>query len=352
MPLETDKTISITTGTIIRVAVIVGLVTLAYLLRDLILVLLTSVVVASSVEPFAQSLMKWRLPRVLAVLSVYLVTLITLSVIIYFFIPPLFVELSNLSSTLPDRFSSFDLFDPNLDPLSAITGGLAKSISLKDLIVQIQEGIVAQSGGLFSATGSVFGGALSFIMIVVLSFYLAVQEDGVGDFLRLVTPVAQEKYVIGLWQRSREKIGHWAKGQLLLGLIIGVLAYLGLAILQVKYALLLAILAAIMELIPFFGPVLSAVPAVLLGFSDSFVLGLLVLGFYIIIQQFENHLIYPLVVRKIVGIPPIIVIIVLFVGARLAGFLGLLLAVPIATVILEVATDYQKKKHIFREANG
>ncbi len=342
MPIDSEKTISITTGTIIRVGVIAGLVFLAYFLRDLILVLLTSVVVASSIEPFAQLLMRWKFPRILAVLSVYLATLVTLSVIIYFFIPPLFVELSNLASTLPDRFSSFDLFDPTLDPVSAITGGLAKSISLKDLIVQIQEGIVAQSGGIFSATGSVFGGALSFILIVVISFYLAVQEDGVGEFLRIVTPVAHEKYVIGLW----------AKGQLLLGLIIGVLAYLGLSILQVKYALLLAIIAAIMELIPFFGPVLSAVPAVLLGFSDSFVLGLLVLGFYIIIQQFENHLIYPLVVRKIVGIPPILVIIVLFVGARLAGFLGLLLAVPIATLLLEMANDYQKRKHIFREANG
>ncbi len=352
MPIDSEKTISITTGTIIRVGVIAGLVFLAYFLRDLILVLLTSVVVASSIEPFAQALMRWKFPRILAVLSVYLATLVTLSVIIYFFIPPLFVELSNLASTLPDRFSSFDLFDPTLDPVSAITGGLAKSISLKDLIVQIQEGIVAQSGGIFSATGSVFGGALSFILIIVISFYLAVQEDGVGDFLRIVTPVTQEKYVIGLWQRSREKIGQWAKGQLLLGLIIGVLAYLGLSILQVKYALLLAIIAAIMELIPFFGPVLSAVPAVLLGFSDSFVLGLLVLGFYIIIQQFENHLIYPLVVRKIVGIPPILVIIVLFVGARLAGFLGLLLAVPIATLLLEMANDYQKRKHIFREANG
>jgi len=244
------------------------------------------------------------------------------------------------------------LFDPTIDPLSAITGGLAKSISLRDLVVQIQDWIVNQSGDIFSATGSVFGGAFSFLMIIILSFYLAVQDDGVGYFLRLVTPLSHEKYVIGLWERSREKIGQWAKGQLLLGLIVGVLVYLGLSILQVKYALILALLAAIMELIPFFGPVISAVPAVLLGLSDNLVLGLLVLGFYIIVQQFENHLIYPLVVRKIVGIPPILVIIVLFIGAKLAGFLGLVLAVPITTVLLEMAADYQKRKHIFREANG
>lgn len=352
MPLEHDKVISITTGTIFRVFAVSGLVLLAYLLKDLILILLTSVVIASSVEPFTRSLARWKMPRILAVVLIYVLAIFILSAAIYFFIPPLFNELSNLADTLPDRFDSFDLFDPNLDPLSAITGGLATGISLKDLVVQMQSLIIAESGGLFGATGSFFGGAFSLIMIIVISFYLAVQKDGVGDFLRLVTPVKQERYAMDLWGRAREKIGQWAKGQLLLGVIIGVLVYLGLSILQVKYALLLAILAAIMELIPFFGPVISAVPAVLLGFSDGLVLGLLVLGFYIIVQQFENHLIYPLVVRKIVGIPPIIVIIVLFIGAQLAGLLGMILAVPMATLLLEMAADYQKKKHIFRETNA
>lgn len=352
MKTDSEQVISITTSTIIRTLALLGVVALAYILGDLILVLLTSVVIASAVEPFTRSLMSWRLPRILAVVVIYVVAIFGLSAAIYFFIPPLFVELSNLASTLPGRFDSFDLFDPSLDPLSAITGGLASSISLKEIITQIQQAIISESGGLFSATGTLFGGATSFILIIVLSFYLSVQEDGVGDFLRLVTPVSHEKYITGLWARSREKIGQWMKGQLLLGLIIGILVYLGLSLLKVKYALLLAIVAAILELIPFFGPVISAVPAVLLGFADSFVLGLLVLGFYIIVQQFENHLIYPLVVRKIVGIPPILVIIVLFVGARLAGLLGMLLAVPLATILIELAADYQKRKHIFRETNG
>jgi len=352
MKTDQEQVISITTSTIMRTLALLGLVALAYLLGDLILVLLTSVVIASAVEPFTRSLMSWRLPRILAVVVIYVVAIFGLSAVIYFFVPPLFVELSNLASTLPGRFDSFDLFDPALDPLSAITGGLASSISLKEIITEIQQAIISESGGLFSATGTLFGGAASFILIIVLSFYLSVQEDGVGDFLRLVTPVSHEKYITGLWARSREKIGQWMKGQLLLGLIIGILVYLGLSLLKVKYALLLAIVAAILELIPFFGPVISAVPAVLLGFADSFVLGLLVLGFYIIVQQFENHLIYPLVVRKIVGIPPILVIIVLFIGARLAGLLGMLLAVPLATILMELAADYQKRKHIFRETNG
>ena len=120
----------------------------------------------------------------------------------------------------------------------------------------------------------------------------------------------------------------------------------------VKYALSLALLAVIAEIIPIFGPIIAAVPAVILGFLDSITLGLMVLGLYVIIQQFENHLIYPLVVRKVVGVPPLVVIISLLIGGQLAGFLGILLAVPVAAVVLECAEDMQKKKRIGRETTG
>ena len=140
------------------------------------------------------------------------------------------------------------------------------------------------------------------------------------------------------------KIGKWMQGQLLLGVLIGVLVYLGLTILGVPYALLLAVLAALFELIPLFGPILASIPAIALGFLQSFSLGFMVVGLYVIIQQFENHLIYPLVVRKVVGVSPILVIISLIVGAKLAGFLGLILAVPIAAAIVEFTDDIQKDK--------
>ena len=103
------------------------------------------------------------------------------------------------------------------------------------------------------------------------------------------------------------------------------------------------------ELITYVGPTLSAAPAVLLGFNDGLVTGLLVLGFFIIIQQFENHLLYPLVVKKMVGVPALMVIISMIIGAKLAGFLGILIAVPVAAVFMELLFDWEKKKHVFAE---
>jgi predicted PurR-regulated permease PerM len=163
--------------------------------------------------------------------------------------------------------------------------------------------------------------------------------------LRVVTPTQHQAYVLNLWKRSQTKIGKWMQGQLILGVIVGVLLYLGLTILGVPNALLLAVLAALFELIPVFGQFLAAIPAVAIGFVDGGVTGaLLVAGLYIVVQQFEAHLIYPVVVKKVVGVPPLMVILSLIVGAKLAGFLGILLSVPIAGAIQELVADIDRRK--------
>jgi predicted PurR-regulated permease PerM len=113
----------------------------------------------------------------------------------------------------------------------------------------------------------------------------------------------------------------------------------------VQNALILAVLAGVLEIIPYFGPILSAIPAILFGFAGGgATTGFLVLGLFIIIQQFENHLIYPLVVKKVVGVSPIIVILALIIGAKLAGFLGILLSVPVTSAFMEFIDDLQKDK--------
>jgi len=204
-------------------------------------------------------------------------------------------------------------------------------------------------GNVLTAIASIFGGVLSFVLIVVFSFYFSIIETGVDEFLRVVSPRKYQPYVLDLWRRSRQKIGLWMQGQLLLGLIIGVLVYLILTILGIKHALLLAVIAALFELIPVFGPILAALPAVLIGFVDGgAVKGLLVVGVYVLLQQFENHLIYPLVVTKIIGVSPLLVILALIVGAELAGFLGILLAVPVAATVQELVKDVRERR-IFAE---
>lgn len=340
--------ITITAGAIWKGILAVLFVALLYYLRDLVLVILTSVVIASAIEPVARWGQENKIPRAVTVIFVYIIIAILLIGVLILFVPPIVNEFLAISNDLPNQLSSFNF--SQLIPESLLTGipsgeGILGGLSFEALADNVKGLVSGLSNGVLGTISTIFGGALSFILILVLSFYLAVQERGIENFLRVVTPIDKEAYLVNLWRRGQEKIGKWLQGQVVLGVLIAVLVYLGLTIFtDVKYALVLALLAGLFEIIPVFGPILAAVPAIILGFAISPTTGLIVILIYIIIQQFENHLIYPLVVTKIVGVPPLLVIIALVVGAKLAGFLGIILSIPASAILVEILHDLEKEK--------
>jgi predicted PurR-regulated permease PerM len=344
MKHEQSGLMVVTSGTVLRAFCWGVLLLLLYRLIDLVLVVITAVVIAAAVEPATRWFARHKISRLPAVLFVYVFSFLLFAVTLYFFVPPLVRDTASLIKLSPASSAFQKTINGSSSTLTAISGSLKGGFNFEPVVAALQSGSI--SNGLLGSISLIFGGVSSFVLIVVLSFYLAVQEKGIENFLRVVSPIHVEAYVIDVWSRTEQKIGRWMQGQLLLGLIIGPLVYLGLTILGIKYALTLAILAAIFELIPFFGPILSAVPAVILGFSETIPLGLMVVGLYLVIQQFENHLIYPLVVKKVIGIPPLVVILALLAGAKLAGFFGLILAVPVAVLLMELLNDFEKKKQL------
>lgn len=334
--------VNLTPASIATFLLLILLVVFLYLIRDLVLVILVSVVLASAIEPITQWFMKYRIPRVPAVVFLYLLTgLVFLSII------PLFIfyvvgDLNQLVALWQERVSSLSL-GFNQESLSFF-GSLSDSLSLGELTAGLKEAFFNLRQGTAPTVQLIFGGLFSFVMILIISFYLSVQERGVENFLRLIVPTKQENYIVGLWHRAQHKIGLWLQGQLVLSILVGILVYLGLVILRVDYPLPLALFAALFEVIPFFGPILSAVPAVMFGLVNGLGSGLMVVGLYVIIQQFESQLLYPLVVKKIIGVPPIMVILALIIGAKLAGFLGIVLAAPLAAVVMEIFDDLEKRK--------
>lgn len=202
------------------------------------------------------------------------------------------------------------------------------------------------SSGFFEVLTLTFGGIINLVLIAVMSFYLSIQEKGIEKFLRIITPEEHEEYVLNLWERSQRKIALWIQGQMLLGILVGVLIFLGLSLLGVQYAFLLAVLVAILELIPF-GIFLAVIPAIMFAYAEGGItLMALTAGLYAIVQQFENYLIAPLIVKKVIGISPLVVIISVLVGAKLGGFWGLILAIPVAVPLLEFFDDIEKRKTI------
>jgi len=339
--------INIKASVVFKIALVVLVIFALYELRDIALVVIASVVIASAVEPGVVFMARFKIARLPSVLIIYLAIAVIIAVLFYFVLPPFLGQTATYLENLPKYADQIDLWNPINGKIiedNATLQNFSDNFSFKEIADQISN-IFSTSGGILKTLTKIFGGAFGFILIVVLSFYLAVQEKGVESFLKVVSPANKQKYIVGLWQRSQHKIGRWMQGQLLLGVIIGILVYLGLTILGIKHALVLAVIAGVFELIPVFGPILSAIPAVVAGYVDGGTTkALLVVGLYTILQQFENHLIYPLVVRKIVGVPPMLVILALIIGGKLAGFLGILLSVPIAAIFMEYYDDLRKRR--------
>jgi predicted PurR-regulated permease PerM len=360
-PRELEITIS--SGTIVRTILICTLFGLMWFLRDIILVVLTAVILASAIEPAVRFFVRNNVPRLLALVLIYACGGGFLGTIFYFFVPAILDDVGRLVHVLPKYVDVASLWSPLSG--GSVTGGGALAVPASQ---SVAEGLLEgqnildifknsiQDGGAIRSFSVFFGGFLSFVLIFVLSFYLSAQERGIENFLRLISPVGSRGYVVDLWKRSQHKIGLWFQGQLLLGLLVGVLAYLGLTIMGVSSALFLAVTMAIFELIPVFGPILAAIPGIAIAFTEGIrvvdpgVTAALFVGiFYFIIQQFESHLIYPLVVRKVIGIPPVLVIVALVIGAKMAGFLGILLSVPVTAIIMEFLNDVAREKKIFED---
>lgn len=356
-----DIEIRISTSTVVKTLFIVGLAAMAWFLRDILLIVLTSVILAAAIEPPARFFMKRKVPRVLALVLVYLIAGALLIGTSYLIVPAFLSDLKKMSELLPELVSALSVWNPleggsfatTIIQNSVQTGAaLPQEAPIGEALAMFETGVA--QGGALQTLSVFFGGLLSFILIIVLSFYFAAQERGIENFLRLVSPSRSRAYILDLWLRSQQKIGLWFQGQLLLGLLVGVLTFIGLTLLGVQSALLLAMLAAVFELIPVFGPILSAVPAVVIAFSNGlnfiepgFTAGLIVVAFYFIIQQFENHLFYPLVVRKVTGLPPVLVILSLVVGGKVAGFIGIILAVPLTAILMEFLSDIAKERRVF-----
>ncbi|HEY9586136.1 MAG TPA: AI-2E family transporter, partial [Candidatus Paceibacterota bacterium] len=253
---EVNLNISITS--IVKVLVVLALAAVLFMVRDVFLIILTAIVIASAIEPGARFGSRFRIPRALSILVMYVVVGLLFLAALYFLLVPLLSESSNFLSSIPEYTKN--LSSTSDFPGSSFIEGITSTVSIPDLVGQINTALLHISSGFLGTIDVIFGGILSFVLIIVLSFYFAVQEDGVSKFLRIITPAKEEKYVTSLWRRAQEKIGLWMQGQLLLAVIVAILAFLGLTILGVPNALLLAFIAGVLEIIPIFGPILSAVP--------------------------------------------------------------------------------------------
>lgn len=318
--------IDISHRTVIFIAVFILAIWAIYLIRDLLLILFVAVILMSALSPLVRFFTNLKIPRALSIAITYIIVIALVSGIIASILPPLIEETKRLIVTLPPLLSQvFSITNIDISVLQSWLSDISKNI--------------------FSITLTLFDNFLTIIFLLVVTFYLLLERDNLEDRIASLFIGRKERVRKSIVQ-IEEKLGSWLRGQLVLSLIIGILTYIGLTILNVPYALPLATFAGIMEVIPVIGPIISAIPGILIALTISPILSIGVLAWYFVIQQLENHLIVPQVMRRAVGLNPLVVILAIAVGSRLLGIGGALLAVPIAVVLQIIVSEIIEERKV------
>lgn len=316
--------------------VIAGLASLAYafwVVRDFLLMLVVALVISTFIEDFVRRGEKYKLPRFVSVILFYTLAVLVFLGILLFLVPVVIHEVGTLAEFYPElaKFINIDVLSKNIGEAS----------SLQDIIDRLQNTPI---NALFSRLGSLFGGIFNIIVVFVISFYLSMQNHGLDRVFKIFTPKQHEVTIRRIWKNTQYKIGTWFQGQLIIAFLLVIVTYIGLSLFNIPYALLLSLLAGIFGLMPY-GIFIAVLPAIALGvIYGGPIKAIFIAFFYVMVQQILDLVIQPLLLKKIVGIPSLLVILSVIVGAKLFGVAGLVIAIPLALLTLEIITEIEKKK--------
>lgn len=313
------RRVDISYKTIIFITTFLILLWVLFLIRDIILLLLIAFILMSAFAPLVERLVKWRIPRPAAIGFIFLLFIGGLVGGLTVGLTPLINDTSNLIRRLTESLSLF--FQVNLLDQTVIQNELSKF-----------------SGQIIDLTLNLFEIIIRLVTVLVITFYLLLDKEHIEVKVATLF-VGHKERAERLIKVIENKLGAWLRGQIVLSVVVATSVYIGLTIIGLDYALPLAIFAGLLEIIPIIGPIIAAAPAVLIAFATSVPLAVLVGVTYAVIQQLESNIIVPQLMKRAVGLNPLLVLIAILIGGRLLGIGGALLAVPIAVVIQVVAQE-------------
>jgi predicted PurR-regulated permease PerM len=332
--------IDISTSTMIRfILVLLGL-WLLYVTRDILVLLFIVIIIVAALSPTVDRWAKY-LSRPGAVVAIFLLVFAIITLIFSLLIPPFVDQLRDFSLNLP---LYADQLSRSNNP--AFIDSLVNLV--KDNLNAISSQLSDIGANILSKTAGVISGVVAVITIVVLSFYLLVEEEGVKKIYRGVLPGEWHAPFSEITRKIAVKLGAWLRGQLVLMGVVGLLTTLGLLVIGNPYALTLGIWSGVTEVIPIVGPWIGAVPGVVVGLTDSALQGFLAMVVYLIVQQLENSVLVPKIMSKAVGLNPFVVIVAILIGGKLYGLTGVLLSVPMAAAISVVVDDWDVIRQAIR----
>ena len=322
-------------------------------LRDLLFQVLIATILAAGISPLTVRLTRVGLPRGVSVLLIYVLAILAIGGLGVLLVPPVVSQVQSLVVQAPNFGAQFvrSLDDlqrqfPFLPPL-----GPALQSQVQQLGNQAGA-IFAQALNLIGVALGVFGGLLTLLLTLLITFYLVVDGERVRAYLLSFLPASRLAEARRVTDAIGARMGGWLLGQIVLSTAIGLASAIALLIIGIPNALLLAVVAAVAELVPIVGPWIAAIPAVVVAFTQDPLKALFTIIAYVIIQQLESNLLAPRIMGRAVRLHPLAVILALLAGAGLFGIVGALVAVPVASAIAVLLDEVRKGRSGELNADG
>ena len=336
------QTISLSTGTILRTIAILLALGLLWLIRDVLLYLFTALLMAGVIYPMARFAAAHKIPKGVAVVLFYLFLFGLIIAAFALLIPALLNEVGMFAGTYGN---SMQWMSHWMDALKDLSTRYAFVHNLQTGVANFQTQLLQGAGGVFATIGGVFDALVGVTVVLVLSFYIIVEESAVKTLFQNVIPNEYQEFASSLVWSVTNRLGDWLRGQIVLGAVIGLLYFIAFSLIGLPYALLLALFGGLLEFIPYVGPLVAGIPAVIIAATISPLHLLLTVIGMILIQQIENNILVPKIMERAVGLNPIMSIVAVLIGAQLFGVVGALFAIPLATAISVVTIEfYQYRK--------
>jgi len=313
---------------------ILHLLALPFRLDQVFVVLFTAVLLAAAVAPVAASLERRGVPRGVTVLVIYLFVFLVLAGAIALVVPLVSEEVRVLRDRLPEYSRQLQDFVRRFSP------DQADRLSERNVLDEAADRLGGVAGKAPGFALTLAGVLVRIVIVLVLSYFMAVEENFAERVIRRFTPPAHRERMNRILGTIGNQLGHWARAQLLLALFFGVAFGVGLWVLRVPYAVTLGVVGGILEVIPYVGGFTTVVLAVLVASTKGWLTIAGVLVWYTLVVQAEGHILAPKLMEKALGLHPLVVVIALFIGAESLGIFGALLAVPIAVVIQVLLDEF------------
>lgn len=334
--MENKIKFDISTFTIFKIALAILMVWLLYTIREVLVLFFLVLVIVAAMGPLVDRMSK-HIPRILSVIFLSVGFVGILTAIGFLIVPPIVDQIKQLAINLPYYINKVDPF------YQTVKNNLP---NYQDSLLNFSSQLGGFSSGIYSTTVSFIGGVVYLVTMLVLAFYMLLEQNALKNFLHQTIPLEHKEKIFDIARKISYKMGSWLRGQISLMFIVGILEGIVLGILGVPYALTLAVWGGLTEVVPYIGPWLGLVPAFLIALTISPWKALFVLIAYILIQQLEGQFLVPKIMGRAIGLSPVIIILSLLAGAKLMGILGMFIAVPVAGALSVLIQEWPELKKI------